>query len=251
MVHTFNSFLDPTFVSPRKGAYTLLDSVRAIDDRTVEFKLKQPFGSFPINLVMPIVPASAGPDFRDHPIGTGPYRFVSHAADDRLVLERFPTYFRGAPRNAGVIFKVVPDDIMRGLELRKGTVDIVVNELAPDVVWQFEQQREFQLVKSPGTDYTYMGINLRDPILKDVRVRHAISCDRSRRDCRISPAGSRPRRGSSACLGLSRTSGLSIILAGDGPAGRPAIPIRWIGAEPRLRVAMQGRTPSSTGCSHP
>ena len=38
------------------------------------------------------------------------------------------------PRNAGLIFKVVPDETMRGLELRKGTVDLVVNDLSPDLV---------------------------------------------------------------------------------------------------------------------
>ena len=45
-----------------------------------------------------------------------------------------PGYYGGAPANSGVMLKVVPDDTMRGLELRKGTVDLVVNDLAPDVV---------------------------------------------------------------------------------------------------------------------
>ena len=174
VVYTFDSFLDPNFVSPRKGAYAPLESVRALDQYTVEFKLKQPFGSFPIQLVMPIVPAGAGPTLRDKPIGTGPYQFVSQAADDKVVLKSFPNYFEGSPRNHGVVLKVVPDEVMRGLELRKGSVDLVINDLGPDIVYQFEQERRWQLVKSPGTDYMYMGINLRDPVLKDVRVRHAL-----------------------------------------------------------------------------
>lgn len=174
VVHTFGSFIDPAFVSPRKGAYRMLDRVEAIDPYTVRFSLKEPFGSFPIQLVMPVVPKGAGPELRDRPIGTGPYKFVSFAVDDHVTLEAFPDYFRGAPANAGVVLKVVPDEIMRALELRKGTVDMVVNDLSPDVVHQLEKEKAVTIAESPGTDYAYVGINMRDPILKDRRVRHAL-----------------------------------------------------------------------------
>ena len=70
---------------------------------------------------MPVVPKGAGPELRDHPVGTGPYQFVSFAVDDQLELTAFPGYFGGAPANDGVVLKVVPDEIMRALELRKGT----------------------------------------------------------------------------------------------------------------------------------
>jgi peptide/nickel transport system substrate-binding protein len=175
VVYTFNSFLDPKFVSPLRGAYALLESVRALNDYTVEFKLTQPFGSFPINLVVRIVPAGAGPGLRDHPIGTGPYQFVSITADDKVVVKAFPDYFQGPPSNRGVVLKIVPDDNMRGLELRKGSVDLIVNDLAPDIVWQLEGNPKLQVITSPGSDYAYIGINLRDPILRDVRVRHALA----------------------------------------------------------------------------
>lgn len=174
VVHTFGSFIDPTFISPRKGAYRMLDRVEAVDPYTVRFTLKEPFGSFPIQLVMPVVPRGAGPELRDRPIGTGPYRFVDFAVDDHVTLEAFPDYFRGAPANAGVVLKVIPDEIMRALELRKGTVDMVVNDLSPDVVHQLERERSVTIAESPGTDYAYVGINLRDPVLQDRRVRHAL-----------------------------------------------------------------------------
>ena len=77
VVFTFGCFIDPAFVSPRKGAYRTLDRVEAVDPYTVRFTLKEPFGSFPIQLVMPVVPNGAGPELRDHPIGTGPYKFLS------------------------------------------------------------------------------------------------------------------------------------------------------------------------------
>ena len=97
VVYTFTSLLAPDFISPRKGAYRMLDHVRAVDRYTVEFTLKEPFGSFPINLVIPIVPTGAGPGLRNAPIGTGPYRFVSFAVDDRVVLAPFEGYMDGAP----------------------------------------------------------------------------------------------------------------------------------------------------------
>ncbi len=174
VVYTFGCFIDPSFVSPRKGAYRTLDRVEAIDSYTVRFVLKEPFGSFPIQLVMPVVPNGAGPELRDHPIGTGPYKFVSFAVDDRVALTAFPEYFRGAPANDGVVLKVVPDEIMRALELRKGSVDMVVNDLSPDVIHQLAEEKAVTIAESPGTDYAYVGINMRDPVLKDRRVRHAL-----------------------------------------------------------------------------
>jgi peptide/nickel transport system substrate-binding protein len=174
VVYTFNSFLDPAFMSPRKGAYRQLGKVTADDPYTVRFTLKEPFGSFPIQLVMPVVPKGAGPELARLPVGTGPYKYVSFAVDNRLELSAFRDYYGGAPKNKGVVLKVVPDEIMRGLELRKGAIDMVVNDLAPDIVHQMAEDDEMAVAQSPGTDYAYIGFNMRDPILKDRRVRHAI-----------------------------------------------------------------------------
>ncbi len=174
VAHTFNSLIDPKFVSARRGAYAALDRVEAVDSHTVRFVLKEPSSSFLIQLVMPIIPAGAGAELRTRPIGTGPYRFAQYAVDDRLDLAAFPDYFRGAPQNAGVVLKIVPDEIMRSLELQKGTVDVVVNDISPDTVEKFRDDGSMQIAASPGTDYAYVGINLRDPVLADRRVRQAI-----------------------------------------------------------------------------
>lgn len=175
VVYTFRSFLDPDFVSGRKGGYRELHSVDAADRYTVVFTLDKPFTSFPINLVMPIVPAGATTALSAQPVGTGPYRFVRYAVDDRIELEPFNEYFGGRPRNDGLVLKVVPDDIMRGLELRKGTTDLVINDLTPDIAYQLEKSDRLQMIESPGVDYQYLGLNLRDPVLKDVRVRQALA----------------------------------------------------------------------------
>jgi len=175
VVYTYASFLDPSYISPFKGAFRVLQSVRALDDYTVEFRLKEPFAAFPAQLagVPPIVPEGSGDSMRTFPIGTGPYRFVS-AQEDVVTLAAFEGYFDGRPNNAGIVLKVVPDDTMRGLELRKGSVDVVVNDLPPDMVHQFETAGSFVVTRDPGLDFSYLGFNMRDPVVQDKRVRHAI-----------------------------------------------------------------------------
>jgi peptide/nickel transport system substrate-binding protein len=54
-------------------------------------------------------------------------------------------------------------------------MDMVINDIAPDIVHQLEREPTLQTVQSAGTDYQYIGLNLRDPILKDVRVRRALA----------------------------------------------------------------------------
>jgi len=176
VVYTFRSLFDPTFANPYRGAMRMLKSVDARDRYTVVFTLTQPFGSFPVNLVFPmIVPDGAGPSFYTHPVGTGPYKFVRNVTDDRVELAAFDQYWGGAPANRGVVVKIIPDNIMAGLELRKGVTDVVVNDLPPDIVHQLERDPRLKIERSPGTDYQYIGFNMRDPILKDVRVRRALS----------------------------------------------------------------------------
>ena len=175
VVHTFRSFLDPEFISTRKVAFRGLAAVDARDRYTVVFTLTEPFPSFPSALVMPVVPEGAGATFQEHPVGTGPYRFVRYSVDDRVELAPFADHFAGKPPNDGLVLRIVPDEIMRGLELEKGTVDIVINDVGPDIVHQLAARNHLALTTAPGTDYQYIGLNLRDPALKDVRVRQALA----------------------------------------------------------------------------
>ena len=173
VAYTFRSFLDPAFRG-RSGAYTNVQSVEIVEPYTVAFHLKTPSASFPINLVMGIVKDGSGAANARSPIGTGPYKLVSFKPDDRIVLARFDQYFEGPAKNSGVVLKVVPDDTMRGLELRKGAVDLVVNDVAPDIVWQMQREGKLRIATAPGTDYAYVGLNLKDPLLQRIEVRKAI-----------------------------------------------------------------------------
>ena len=173
VVYTFGSLIDPTFRG-RTGAYTVLRSVDAVDRYTVAFHLKTRFASFPINLVMGIVQEGSGAANARAPIGTGPYMLTAFRPDDRTVFRRFDGYFEGPAKNAGVVLKVIPDDTMRGLELRKGTVDLVVNDVPPDIVWQMQREGRLKVAQGPGSDFAYIALNVADPILSHVEVRRAI-----------------------------------------------------------------------------
>jgi peptide/nickel transport system substrate-binding protein len=173
VVYTFRSFLDPTFKG-RSGAYRVLAAVNPLDRYAVEFTLKNPLNSFPVNLVMGIVQAGSGAANARAPIGTGPYRLQEFVPDDHVSLTAFDQYYAGRPRNDGVLLKVIPDDTMRGLELRKGSVDLIVNDLSPDIVWQLQREGRVQVETAAGTDYAYIGLNLSDPILSHPEVRKAI-----------------------------------------------------------------------------
>ncbi len=175
VVHTFRSMLDPGLGSPRRGGLRPLSAVDALDRYTVQFRLSEPYTSFPINLLLPIVPAGAGAELRQAPNGTGPYRFVSEVSDDRIDLRAFDRYWQGAPRNTGLLLKVVPDEVMRALEIRHGTMDIIVNDVSPDIYDQLRDDPDIQATTRAGVDCQYLGVNLRDGVLGDRRVRQAIA----------------------------------------------------------------------------
>jgi peptide/nickel transport system substrate-binding protein len=174
VAYTFRRFLDPAFVSGRKGAYRALKSIDVIDDTHVAFRLHAASASFPINLVMGIVPEGTGTAAARAPVGSGPYRLADFAPDDHTTLVPFAGYYQGAPQNAGVVLRVVPDETMRGLELRKGSVDLVVNDLSPDIIKGLRGEAHLRVSTAPGTDYAYLGFNLRDPLLQDRRIRMAV-----------------------------------------------------------------------------
>jgi peptide/nickel transport system substrate-binding protein len=171
---TFRRFLDPKFTSGRKGAYRMVKSIDVTDRYTVTFHLNEPSGSFPVNLVMGIVPEGTGPEAARRPIGSGPYKIAEFVADDHVSLTPFDDYFAGRPKNDGLTFRTVPDDTMRGLELRKGTVDLVVNDLPPDIVQALRAEKTLSVTTAPGTDYAYLGFNLRDPLLQNPKLRQAV-----------------------------------------------------------------------------
>jgi peptide/nickel transport system substrate-binding protein len=179
VVWTINSMRNGTIISPKAASYASVESIDAPDARTVTFHLKQPDNFLLTNLstgAMGIVPQGSGRDFWRHPVGTGPFRFVSQQIDQDVVIERSPFSWRVCPPLDRVRFAVVPDSITQSLELEKGSGDVAVNSVPMDSLHVLAQSPHLQIDASPGTQIQYLGFNLRDPLFQDSRVRQAISC---------------------------------------------------------------------------
>jgi peptide/nickel transport system substrate-binding protein len=175
---TFDFILAPANRSPKRGAFRMVTSIEAPDEATVIFHLSEPYASFPINLIpsaVGIVPANAGPEFSRHPIGSGPFRFVQQTQDEEVVLEHNPDYFRGAPQLTRVRFRIVPDAVVRALELRKGSADLEMSSLSPDIIPVLSRQPALEVTDRTGTNFTYLGLNLEDAVLSNREVRQALA----------------------------------------------------------------------------
>jgi peptide/nickel transport system substrate-binding protein len=175
---TFDSLLEGKIRSTKSAVYRFVDRIETPDDLTVVFHLKEPFSPLLWNLSdgeIGIVPYGSLDEITRHPVGSGPFRFVSAEQDKEIVLERNDNYWGTKARLARVRFTVIPDTTTRALELRKGSADIASNALTSDMVLALEREPQLQIERAPGTVLSYIAFNLRDPLLRDVRVRQAIA----------------------------------------------------------------------------
>ena len=140
--------------------------------------MKEPDSGLPWNLsdgAMGIVPYGSDKSFALHPVGSGPFKFVRNVQDTEVVILRNDNYWAEKPKVESVRFAVVPDTTTRALELRKGSADIQINSLTADMVGSLISHPGLQLEQAPGTPVQYLGFNLRDAVLSDVRIRQAIA----------------------------------------------------------------------------
>jgi peptide/nickel transport system substrate-binding protein len=165
--------------STKTATFKYVDHIDTPDDFTVTVHLKEPFAALLWNLssgAIGIVPEGSDDKFGTHPIGSGPLKFVSMEQDKDVVLERNDQYWGEKAKVARVRFAVVPDATTRALELRKGSADISPpGSLNPDTYVALQKEPGIQEMQEPGTVLAYLAMNLRDPILKDVRVRQALA----------------------------------------------------------------------------
>ena len=175
---TLDSLLTGNIRSSKVAAYNKIDHIDAPDDYTLTIHLKEPMASLLWNLsdgAIGIVPYGSGEEFNKNPIGSGPFHFVSAQQDKEVVIERNPSYWDTPAKLERVEFKVIPDATTRALELRKHSGDIAINSLTADTVLVLRNDPGLAVMQAPGTIYAYIALNLRDPILKDVRVRRAMA----------------------------------------------------------------------------
>ncbi|HWR37185.1 MAG TPA: ABC transporter substrate-binding protein [Clostridia bacterium] len=175
---TFDSILLGKIRTPKASTYRFVERVDAPDNWTIVFHMKEPYASLPWNLsdgAIGIVPNGSGDEITRSPIGTGPFKLASMEQDRQVTIERNPHYWGTKTKLERVRFIVVPDATTRALELRKGSADVAINALTADMVLTLEKDNGLVVQRSPGTIYTYLALNLRDPILQDRRVRQALA----------------------------------------------------------------------------
>ncbi len=175
---TFDSVLEGKIATPKSAAYRFVDHIESPDDYTVIFHLKQPFATLPWNVsdgAIGIVPYGSGTDMTGRPVGSGRYRYVSAEQDKDVVIERNDDYWGEKAHVGRVRFIVVPDTTTRALELRKGSADIAINALTSDMVLALQRDPKLEVLRAPGSVLSYLAMNCRDPILRDVRVRQALA----------------------------------------------------------------------------
>jgi peptide/nickel transport system substrate-binding protein len=175
---TFDSLLRGQVRSTKSSAYRFVDRVDAPDGSTVVFHLKEPSATLLWNLsegAIGIVPYGSGDEQSRHPIGSGPFRFVSAEQDKDVVIEKNDDYWGDKVHLRRVRFVVVPDTTTRALELRKGSADIAINALTADMEVALRAEKSLEIMREPGTVLAYLAFNMRDPILQDIHVRQALA----------------------------------------------------------------------------
>lgn len=174
------AYFDYMFGSPVKNQ-TIIKSVEAVDALTVRFTLKDSLAPFLANLAMPpfgmASPAALkkyGEDISKNPVGTGAFRFAQWIRDDRIVLDANKTFWAGRPNVDRLIFRVIPDNSARFLELQAGTIDIM-DGLNPSDVGAARSSGSLHLYMRPAFNVGYVAMNFEKKPFDDVRVRMAVN----------------------------------------------------------------------------
>ena len=159
--------------------HSYIKSVEAPDARTVVVTLIKPWVGLLSNLVpVAIIPKDSYESQKTHPLGTGPFKFVSYDNAQQVVdLDRFPQYWEGAPKLESVRVRVISDMNALQAELQSGRVDIapMPTSLSPDAVKRLEQDPNLQVKVFTGSNVYLLTINTSSPPLDNVKVRQAIA----------------------------------------------------------------------------
>jgi peptide/nickel transport system substrate-binding protein len=175
VAYTYRSALDPQNHSPKRGVLRFIENVEANGAYEVRFRLVAPYAPFAEGLSLGIVPQGTPVD-GSRLVGSGPFVLEEFRPGERVVLKANSAYWNGAPRVSGVVFKIIPDAIVRVLEFRKGTVDLIQNYFEPDMLPWLEHNSRAAIQSAQGTNFQYLGMNLEHPILRRREVREAIAC---------------------------------------------------------------------------
>jgi ABC-type transport system substrate-binding protein len=161
-------------------------SMRAVDPQTVEFTLKEPFGSFPAafalnftggNLGAIISPAAIeqyGDQIGNNPVGAGPFVMKEWVRDSRMVLERNPNYWQeGMPYLDALEFRPLPDTESRYASIENGDVDLIFGGYHTELLRGL-QNPDLTVYYGPGHGAEWIYFNHERAPFDDHRMREAV-----------------------------------------------------------------------------
>jgi peptide/nickel transport system substrate-binding protein len=175
---TYESILQARNLSPKRALLKPLQAIDELGPYRLRFRLAAPHAPFLEHFTIGIVPVSSAGDAVSStipPVGSGPFMLESLQSGERVTLKANPSYWEGKPSVAGLVFKVVPDAMVRVLEFKKGSIGFMQNDLEPDVLPWIKQNTDADIEARQGTTFQYIGINLTHPILMHKKVRQALA----------------------------------------------------------------------------
>jgi peptide/nickel transport system substrate-binding protein len=156
-----------------------VESIEAPDAKTLVIHLRKPWVSLLPNLVsVPVIPQGSADTQKDHPVGSGPFKFVSRDESQQVVdLAAFENYWEGAPQIKELRVRTILDANTLQAELRSGNVDIAAGQsnLTPDSFNFLGQDPNLKVEKFPGANIVYLGFNVEHAPLNNAKVRQALA----------------------------------------------------------------------------
>lgn len=160
---------------------SIVTKVEAAGDYQVLFTLREPYAPFIQNLAMfPFAIASPaaleeyGDNFFKNPVGTGPFKFLEWLGDDKITLAKNDAYWGEAAKVDTLVFRSIPDDSVRFLELQAGSIDILDGVNLDDVAAARANDR-FQVLPRPAMDVGYLAMNTGKKPFNNKQVRRAVN----------------------------------------------------------------------------
>ena len=155
--------------SPLTAEFANIKSITVVNNKTILFALKQADKHFPSKLIIGILPKdliNKNHDFSHNPIGNGALKFVSW--HNKLVLKRLRD-------NQVISLQEVKDPTVRVLKLLRGEADLIQGDLPPELVKYLQYQPNINVKTSLGANFSYLGLNMQDATLQNIKVRQAIA----------------------------------------------------------------------------
>ncbi|MEW8562549.1 MAG: ABC transporter substrate-binding protein [Candidatus Thiodiazotropha sp.] len=171
VIATYRYVLDPNNASPRRSGIIMIEEIVKVDDLTIDFMLSRADPLFPAYLTLDILPAdliNSDHDFARNPVGSGPFSFDTWPLPGRLGLKR-------REDNRRFEFVEVKNPTVRVLKLLRGEIDMLQNDISPELIDYLQAQPGIGIERRDGSNFTYIGFNLRDPHTADPRLRRAIA----------------------------------------------------------------------------